>query len=36
MVIGSVPCKKADLVSGWDATHCNSARALQTRLDWCA
>ncbi len=24
------------LVSGWEATHCRSARALHTLLDWCA
>lgn len=24
------------LVSGWDATHCNRAKALQTLLDWWA
>lgn len=29
-------CRKAERVSGCDATHCNSASALQTRLDWCA
>lgn len=27
---------RAHLVSGWEATHCSSARALQTLLDWCA
>ena len=31
-----LPWRNADLVSGWDATHCNSARALHTLLDWCA
>ena len=31
-----VPCKKADLVSGWAATHCNKANALQTLFDWWA
>lgn len=31
-----VPFKKSCLVSGWDATHWRSARALQTRLDTCA
>ena len=33
---GCVPCKNADLVSGWDATHCSNASALQTLFDWCA
>lgn len=28
--------RKTDLVSGWDATHCNRANALQTRFDWWA
>ena len=27
------PLRKAVLVSGWEATHCNSARALHTRFD---
>lgn len=31
-----LPCKNADLVSGWEATHCSKASALQTRLDWWA
>lgn len=28
------PCRKEDLVSGCEATHCSKARALHTRLDW--
>ena len=29
----SSPLRKADLVSGWEATHCSRARALHTRFD---
>ena len=32
----NIPCKNKLLVSRWDATHCSSAKALQTRFDACA
>jgi hypothetical protein len=31
-----LPLRKRPLVSVWDATHCNNARALQTRFDAAA
>lgn len=34
--LGFVPFRKRVLVSLWDATHCNRARALQTLLEAAA
>lgn len=33
MKINEIPCKNKLLVSGWEATHCNNAKLLQTLLD---